>query len=162
MENGIIIGKLKKEEVDFYSDMISAVFDEFVGIRYSEQGKTTFKDFITSRNISKRLTDKNNQFITAKCNDEIIGILETKNNSHISLFFVRKEYHGKGIGKLLFGVFLESIRDNYNVIKKITVNSSIFAEKFYAKLGFEKINGMREKDGIIFIPMEYSLGSFPE
>ena len=40
-------------------------------------------------------------------------------------------------------------------LKNISVNSSIFAENIYSKLGFIKTNEIQEKDGIKFVPMEY-------
>ena len=106
MEYEIFIGKLDKNEINKYSSMINNVFDEFVGKDYSDEGNKVFKDFIDTKNILERLNNDGNKSIVAKHNNEIIGILETKNNDHISLFFVKKEFHNKGIGKKLFKYFL--------------------------------------------------------
>src|SRR5215510_2525003 len=78
--------------------------------------------------------------------DSIIEIFEIRNKNHISLFFVKKEYHKQGIGKKLFEHYKESIKENDN-IKIISVNSSIFAENIYSKLGFLKMNEIQEKNG---------------
>ena len=83
--------------------------------------------------------------------------MEIKNNNHISLFFVKKEYHKKGVGKKLFEYFKNKIKQENIGINKITVNSSIYAEKIYSRFGFVKINDIQEKNGIIFIPMECNL-----
>ena len=153
MEN-IIIDELKIDEINNVSNMINNVFDEFVGIDYSENGKKTFKDYISPKNIFERFNNKISKFYIAKYINEIIGILEIKNKDHISLFFVKKEYHGKGIGKKLFDNYIRTlIQDNIG-IKVITVNSSFFAEKIYSKMGFTKIDEIQEKDGIKYIPME--------
>ena len=157
-KENIIYELLKLEEIEPYSIMISNVFNEFVGKDYSENGNKTFMEFIEPKIIMERFNNKINQFFVAKNNNEIIGILEIKDNNHISLFFVKKEFHGQGIGKTLFGNFVEILKQNCNnEIKTITVNSSFFAEKIYAKLGFIKTGDIQEKNGIRYIPMEYKV-----
>ena len=157
MENGIIIEELKCEEINIFSNMVNNIFDEFVGKDYSEEGNNTFKDYINPENILGRLSNKTSKFYVAKNNNEIIGILEIKNIDHISLFFVKKEYHRKGIGKRLFDNYIKALKQDNNGIKIISVNSSIYAEKIYLKLGFIKTDEMQEKNGIKYIPMEYKL-----
>ena len=156
MECKIIFEHLKIDEIDQYSDLINTVFDEFVGMDYSEEGNNSFKDFIKKDNILEKFNNGIYQYFVAKCNKEIIGILEIRNKNHISLFFVKKEYHKQGIGKKLFEHYKESIKENDN-IKILSVNSSIFAENIYSKLGFFKINEIQEKNGIKYIPMEYRI-----
>ena len=154
----ILYEKLKPEEIEQYSIIIGNVFNEFVGKDYSNDGNKTFLEYIEPRRIMEGFNNGINQYFVAKNNNEIIGILETKNYNHISLFFVKKEFHGQGIGKTLFGNFVKIIKQNCNnEIKTITVNSSFFAEKIYAKLGFVKTDEMQEKNGIKYIPMEYQI-----
>jgi len=155
MENDVIFGKMNIDEINNVSNMVNNVFNEFVGIDYSENGKRTFKDYIKPRNIMERYNNGKSYFYIAKCNNEIIGILEVKNKDHISLLFVKKEFHGKGVGKKLFENYLETLKQDNIGIKTITVNSSFFAEKIYSKMGFIKIDEAQERDGIKYIPMEY-------
>jgi len=157
MENDIIFGKMNKDEINNVSNMVSNVFNEFVGIDYSENGKRTFKDYIEPKKILERYNNGTSHFYIAKSNNEIIGILEVKNKDHISLFFVKKEFHGKGIGKQLFNNYIKALKQDNNGIKKITVNSSFFAEIIYSKMGFIKTDEAQERDGIKYIPMEYKL-----
>jgi len=156
MENNIFFETLKKEDINQYSNMINNVFDEFVGKDYSEEGNNIFKDFIKPNNILDRFSNNLNKYFVAKYNNEIIGVLEIKNNDHISLFFVKKEFHGQGIGKKLFQNYMETIKDN-NDIKIISVNSSIYAEKIYSKLGFNKTSEIHEKCGMKIVTMEYRI-----
>ena len=156
-ENKIVIEELTIDEVNIVSNMVDNIFDEFVGKDYSVEGKNTFKDYIKPENIIKRFIDKSSIFFTAKSDNKIIGMMEIKNKDHISLFFVQKEFHGKGIGKYLFRHYLKKTQEENFGIKTITVNSSFYAEKIYSKLGFKKTNGIQEKEGIKYIPMEYKL-----
>jgi predicted GNAT family N-acyltransferase len=157
MNNLIIFEELKKHEIELFSNMVEDVFNEFVGNDYSDEGKEAFKDFIKPQNVLARL-DKNESIIyIAKSNDEIVGVLEVKNKNHISLFFVKKEFHNKGIGKRLFKKFLNVLKQENNENKVITVNSSFYAEEIYSRLGFNKKDKVQEKNGIKFIPMEYKI-----
>jgi GNAT superfamily N-acetyltransferase len=156
MENIITFGQLKIYEINQYSDLINNVFDEFVGKDYSENGNIEFKKFIEVDNILERFNSGLYQYFVARKKEEIIGILEVKNENHISLYFVKKEYHKQGIGKTLFEIYKKTLIENSNV-KIISVNSSIYAEKIYSKLGFNKTNEIQEKNGIILIPMEYKI-----
>jgi len=157
MDNIKIVNVLKNEEIDDYSNMINIVFDEFVGKDYSEEGNFTFKDFLSHKNIKERLKHYGTMHFIAKINNEIIGVLEIKNYNHISLYFVKKEFQGKGVGRKLFDSFIETIKKNDNADKNITVNSSIYAEKIYSKIGFKRTKEMQETNGIKYIPMEYKL-----
>jgi GNAT superfamily N-acetyltransferase len=157
MDNNIIFGEMNINEINCISNMVNNVFDEFVGTDYSENGKKTFKNYIAPENILERFNNKTSKFYTAKCNGEIIGILEIRNKDHVSLFFVEKEFHGKGIGKTLFDYYIKTLKQENNEIKIITVNSSFFAEKIYSKMGFVKTSEIQEKDGIRYIPMENKL-----
>jgi hypothetical protein len=92
MENNIIFEELKTEEINQFSIMVNAVFKEFVGIDYSEEGNDAFMDYIEPKNILERLKNKNNNFYVTKHGNEMIGAMEIRNKEHISLFFVKKEY----------------------------------------------------------------------
>jgi len=155
-EDGII-EELIIDEINYVSDMVDNIFNEFIGKDYSVEGNNIFKEYIKPENILNRFTDKSSLFFTAKIKNEIVGIMEIKNRDHISLLFVKNEFQGKGIGKYLFGHYLYKTKNENIEVKKITVNSSIYAEKIYSKLGFIKISEIQEKDGIKYIPMEYKI-----
>jgi GNAT superfamily N-acetyltransferase len=157
MENKVVIEELNLNEVNNVSSMVDNVFDKFVGKDYSVEGNNTFKDYIKPENIIKRFLEKRSIFFSAKIENIIIGMMEIKNIDHISLFFVKEEFHGKGIGNYLFSHYLKKIQDENMDIKTITVNSSIYVENIYIKLGFIKTNEIQEKGGIKYIPMEYKL-----
>jgi predicted GNAT family N-acyltransferase len=151
----IAIENLRKDEIMEFSKLTNEVFDEFVGRDYSDEGKKTFKEYTKEKAIIERIN--NNEFFVAKYKNKIIGIMEIRNKNHISLFFVLKEFHGKGIGRKLFEYYINIIKQNNNGIKTITVNSSFYGEKVYKALGFIKTHEAQEKDGIKYIPMEYNV-----
>jgi len=135
-------------------ELVGEVFSEFVAVDYSEQGKNTFESY-----LKKMLQDTPGYLEVGDKkvwgyyqDDEIIGVFAIRDISHISIMFVDKEYHRKGIAKKMFTVFLDELKKNKEV-KQITVNSSPYAVKVYEHLGFVKMGEQCEKDGIVFTPM---------
>lgn len=145
---------LKENEIEEFSHLVDFVFDEYVGKDYSEEGKKTFKAYTSSESILERMKGRSTFYI-AKDEEWIIGALEIRDKNHISLFFVDKEYQGKGIGRELFQRYISDIQPLG--ITEVSVNASIYGEKIYAALGFIKFGNLQEKDGILFIPMIYTL-----
>jgi len=154
MDNKIKYKNLKENEIDQYSNIIINVINEFNKKDYSEEGYKRVIEQMKIDNILERLKNGLYSFFIAKYENEIIGILEIQYTNIISLFYVKKDFHKQGIGKKLFEIYLNTIKDNTN-IKKIYVHSSIYAEKIYSALGFIKTNEIQEIYGINYIPMEY-------
>lgn len=135
-------------------DLVNNVFSEFVAVDYSEQGKNTFKAYLENKydEVSSDLISGHKKMWACYQKGEILGVIATRDISHIALMFVDKSYHNKGISRYMFNVILEEIKLNAE-ITQITVNSSPYAVKVYEHLGFVKSDNQQEKDGIIFTPM---------
>jgi GNAT superfamily N-acetyltransferase len=145
---------LQENEIEEFSRLVDFVFDEYVGNDYSDAGNKTFKDYTSREAVLERMKSSS-IFYIAKDEDWIIGAMEIRNKDHISLFFIDKKYQGKGIGRELFNRYLSDMRSEG--ITSVSVNSSIFGENIYSALGFKRAGNPQEKDGILFIPMTYSL-----
>lgn len=88
--------------------------------------------------------------------EEMIGVLATRGQNHISLLFVDKSCHRQGVARALFSLFLGECRAILQ-IERLTVNSTPFAVETYRRLGFSATDAERIVDGIRFIPMEYRI-----
>jgi GNAT superfamily N-acetyltransferase len=135
-------------------DLVNRVFSEFVAVDYSEQGNKTFNDYLKTKydEVSSAIETGHKKLWGYYQNDEIIGVIATRDISHIALMFVDKRHQRKGIARQLLNTVLAEIKDNAN-ITQMTVNSSPYAVEAYERLGFAKTDEQQEKDGIIFIPM---------
>jgi predicted acetyltransferase len=140
----------QEEEI---SNLISSVFHEFIGFEYTEEGNKIFNDFISPENILERYKN-GNTILTFQQDGSIIGIIEVRDNKHISLFFVGKKHHNNGIGRALLNEIVSLSKGKTDIL---TVNASPFSEKIYSKIGFERSGEKTEKNGIIFIPMKMAL-----
>ena len=134
--------------------LVNEVFSEFVAVDYSEEGRETFATYLKDKHheISSKLSTGEKKMWAYYQNDEIVGVIAIKNNSHLTLMFVAKEYHKKGIARKMFNFVLEGVRKARD-ITQITVNASPYAVQAYEHLGFSKTREQQELNGIIFIPM---------
>ncbi|MCL2013494.1 MAG: GNAT family N-acetyltransferase [Oscillospiraceae bacterium] len=153
-----MIKEVSKDDLKQALDLVNQVFSEFVAIDYSEQGIKFFKDYLKIKydEVSSDIETGHKKLWGYYQDDEIVGVIATREVSHISLMFVNKHYHRKGIARQLFENVLAELRDNADVTQ-ITVNSSPYAVSAYERLGFTITNEQQEKDGIIYIPMVCAL-----
>lgn len=140
-----MIRKLNKEEYPQAALLSLEVFCLCGSEDFNAEGLEAFKSFVDSDRLLNELA-----IYGAFENNTLAGILGTKNEgTHISLFFIRKEYQRKGWGRKLFGFAVQD-----HPVKEMTVNSSSYAVNFYRSLGFEPTGEKQQKNGIIFTPMK--------
>lgn len=80
-------------------------------------------------------------------------VKKVRNNNHISLFFVQKEYQNKGIGRKLHELAIGKCITSRPDVEIIEVNSSPYAVSIYEKFGFVKVNSEQITNGIRYTPM---------
>ena len=134
--------------------LVRDVHEEFEAYQYSAEGVREFQNFIEYSNY-KRLLD-NSELKMWGCfhNDEIIGMIATKQLFHISLLFVDKKYHRQGIARALYQKIIEECSKNEECFE-IFVNSSLYAVEAYKRLGFVATDTEQIKNGIRFVPMKH-------
>ena len=124
--------------------LVERVFMVFEAPEYSEEGIKTFLSFIRDANAVSSLT-----FYGAFEDGLVRGVLATRGNSHIALFFVDAAHQNRGIGRALFSAAWNACRAD-----GMTVNSSPYAVEIYRRLGFEPVSGEQVRDGIRYTPMQ--------
>lgn len=131
-------------------------FLEFEAPEYEEEGIKNFYNFITDPILGRMFLLGEYQVWGAFKKGKMIGMAGLRNSSHISLLFVDKEFHCRGVAtNILKQVFIYCKEENRS--DKITVNSSPYAVGFYHKTGFKDTDGEITKDGIRYTPMLRSL-----
>jgi len=149
-----MIKEIDSRDLEQALDLVNNVFREFVAVDYSEQGKNTFENYLKNKyeEVAADLISGHKKMWAYFQNDDILGVIATRDISHISLMFVDKQHHRKGIAKQMFHFMVDELKNNGD-ITQITVNSSPYAEEVYEHLGFVRTGERQEKDGIIFTPM---------
>jgi predicted GNAT family N-acyltransferase len=148
---------MKAGEEQSTSDMIKVVFNEFIAADYCNEGIYTFMNFVAAQSIAERITKSNNFILLVKKQSTIVGVIEIRENKHVSLLFIDKNYHRRGLAKELFRKAVERCKEENAKLTQITVNSSPYAKHVYEKLGFVQIQEEQIKDGIRYIPMKLNV-----
>ena len=156
MDRAITYREIHKGEEEKACQLIMEVFDEFIAPGYSEEGISEFSKTAYPENMRNRL-DNNRFIILAFDEDLLVGVIEVRNSDHISLFFVRKEYMGKGIGKTLNKLAVDKCLEVNPGLTDIDVGSSPYAVPIYEKLGFVAVNSEQTFKGIRYTPMVLTL-----
>lgn len=151
----LIYRKLNKHDLQKVSELVWRVFEEFEAPEYSDEGIENFKSFIQVEQLINNFNSGNMEFYGCLLEETLIGVISVRQFNHISLMFVDKEFHRKGIARNLFELLRNNLAIKCQGEKIITVNSSPYAVEIYQHLGFEAMDKEQIKDGIRFTPMRY-------
>ncbi|MBF0432433.1 MAG: GNAT family N-acetyltransferase [Fibrobacteria bacterium] len=146
----IDIRKMLVEEASQVFKIVKTGFDHFVKQDLTEEGT---KEFF--RAAQKFIYDRpDNHFIfVAHSENQIIGMIDIRDDNHICLFFVNKKFQKKGVGRSLIEKAILKIVSDIPQISSLDVNSSTYAVNVYEKLGFIKTDEEQIINGIRFVPM---------
>ena len=146
------IRRIKEEELAHALKLVWEVFEEEIKPSYTEEGVQEFLGFI-NYNFMRELYTKGDIIFWGAFEEEMIGTVAVRTDGHISLFFVKKEYQGMGIGKALFQMMFNYCVEELKV-KKITVNAAPQSVMKYIHMGMRQVGPEEEKCGIRSVPME--------
>jgi enamine deaminase RidA (YjgF/YER057c/UK114 family)/ribosomal protein S18 acetylase RimI-like enzyme len=155
--NNLRIRKAVESDVQQISVLIQSVMHLF----FSEAGGSGADRFIASIK-----PDALKAFIRRPDVDYYIGFVDdtfcgavgvrdsrdVRGGKHLQHLFVVPSLHRKGLGKALW----QYVEDAANA-EHFTVNASINAVPFYAKLGFTNVGEIQQSNGIIFQAMKLNL-----
>lgn len=133
---------------------VRGVFDAFVAPDYDETGVNEFRCFADPRAMSRRRAS-GSFVLLAVLGERTLGMIELMPPNHIALLFVARRRHG--IARALLSRAVAWARARDADIRKITVNSSPYAEPAYEALGFVRTADRTTRDGITYIPMTLRL-----
>ena len=153
------IRPLDRDDVKSAMELVLRVFMEFEAPEYAEEGVAEFQAFIEPSIITSKMESGEFWLWGAFYRDKVVGVIAIRPPLHISLMFVDKQYHRRGIAHKLFETVLNcrSVIDGHG---RVTVNSSPYAVEIYKRLGFQPTGMEQTLNGLRFTPMEYNLSQF--
>ena len=152
----IEIRQIRREEFDQAMAIAWKTFLEFEADIYTKQGVKSFYDFIYDPLLEKMFLLGSYLIFGAFIEGKMVGIAGVRNQNHLSLLFVEKEYHKMGIGSALVSSAFQYSFQEFKE-REYTVNASPYAVEFYHKLGFWDVSAEISKDGITYTPMKYAI-----
>ena len=152
MDQSIVCREMRHGEEAEVVGLVRKIFLRSVAPLYSEEGVAEFMRYIDPTDLADR-TQGDNVVHVAEVDDGIAGVIETRDYSHIALFFVTAEHQRKGIGRALLANAIQKCVSSKPGLTAITVNSSPNAVRAYRRLGFTQEGEERTVNGIRHVPM---------
>ncbi|MDP2562419.1 GNAT family N-acetyltransferase [Psychrobium sp. 1_MG-2023] len=122
---------------------------------FDGDGLNFFLNTVTERAIREYM-DQGFNYLVAQANNEIIGVIAIKDNSHMFHLFVDKNYHKKGIAKQLWeSIYTQSVESGNN--GTFTLNSTSYALPVYQRWGFTCTDELQIRHGIRYTPMSLTV-----
>lgn len=131
------------EQAKFISDIVHRCQLELMTSVYPKKCCEDFCKLITPEKIIEKNKDRDIYIFTKKINnkDKIVGCIGFKTidqptpyTGEVKIFFVNPDFHKQGIATALFK-HVEKIAKEMK-LNKLRVFSSLYANKFYEKMGF--------------------------
>ncbi len=96
--------------------------------------------------------DSGFRYHLAESQGSLVGVVSTRDESHVYHLFVAESAQRTGLGRRLWQIARKaSLAAGHR--GDFTVNSSRFAIGFYEQLGFERTGPENNQDGVVSIPM---------
>lgn len=156
MEASLSYRLMKSGEESAVCALVTRVFNEFVAPDYSDDGVEEFFKYVEPNSLLER-SQEDHFVLVALLLKEIVGMIEVRVYSHISLLFVDKRFQKIGIGKELLRKSLEICFSHKPGLLQVSVNSSPYAMEVYRRLGFRQKGPRQTVKGICFDPMVLEL-----
>ena len=144
------------EEWEAAMEIAGETFWIYNAKEYTKEGIESFYDFIYDRQLKEMFLQDYYKMFLGFDRDRIVGLITLRNECHISLLFVDKEYQKQGVGSALI-TYLSHYLYSQTDVTYMTVDAAPNAIEFYHKLGFWDLAPMQYRQGISFIPMKKNL-----
>lgn len=149
-----------REEIHKAFELAQDVFMMYEAPTFTKRGTESFLGFLWGKRVREMLDDGSFRVWACYADGGLAGMLAMREDSHISLLFVRGDLHRQGIGRMLYAE-----AKNHAIAsgtKIITVNASEYGLPFYRAMGFYETDMQLTNDGIIYTPMAAKIGSKQE
>jgi GNAT superfamily N-acetyltransferase len=156
---GISIRPMVAADAHRAASLVRHVFNEHVAPLYMAEGINEFQAYASPEAFQARLGARLSAFVAEDPSGEIVGLVEIRDSSHLSLLFVSSLLQGRGIGAALVQKAVELCREATPPCAAVSVNASPNSVQAYKHFGFLPAGPEQERDGIRFVPMEMTLSA---
>jgi GNAT superfamily N-acetyltransferase len=144
------------KEFDKISEFIKELFFESIANLYDNMGREVFLEYIHPIALQERFEEvqRFSQYVVLR-QEVLLGWMEVRDDSHISMLFVHKDYQRRGIGKNLIQIAIDNAIHTNN--QALTLNSSPNSIEAYLTLGFTLLSDLCMINGVKFYEMKKDL-----
>lgn len=135
------------------SALVSALVAKFIAPDCTPAGAEILLKSMSAQAVAGYISQPNFDYQLATLDGELVAVVATRDNSHLYHLFVAEPYQGRGYAGLLWQQAKKRCIARAGT-KIFTVNASPYAEALYRRFGFVAIQGRREQQGIVDVPMQ--------
>lgn len=146
----------RKFDSESISILLTSLAVKYIAKSFSEEGRTNLLNSMTPEAI-EGFFDDGFRYHVGEIDGEIVGVVGTRDDSHLFHLFVDDRYQGKGYSSRLWAIGREACLKSGNNPGYFTVNSSLNAQHVYERWGFERDGSLREGGGVKDQPMRMKL-----
>lgn len=132
--------------------LVKRVFMEFEAPDYEQKGIDFFLDYINENAMEQRIKNGEIAVWSATVDYVLVGVVAMRPPNALSLLFVDRDWHRKGIARRMFEHALAYQKND----APVTVNSSPYAVEAYRRIGFTETGPEETAFGMRFQPMVYT------
>ncbi len=135
---------------------LQKIFLNSISPLYDELGTQTFLEYIHPDRLKERSgePERYSQFLLENF-EGILGFMEVRDGSHISLLFIKKEHQRRGWGKNLISLAERLAKDHHH--SYMTLNASPNSKEAYCSMGFVMQSELQMVNGVEFYEMRKDL-----
>lgn len=148
----INIRKATKIDAEAISRLLVRLTEKHVCPTCDKSVHEALLNSMSPESVEKYLSENHFYMVAITPGGEIIGVAGIRDNSHLYHLFVSDNYQGKGLSRKLWETVKNVALDNGNN-GCFTVNSAVNAEGVYLKFGFKRTAGIRNRAGMVDVPM---------
>jgi GNAT superfamily N-acetyltransferase len=149
---------IKRGEESAVAALVEAVFMAHVAPLYTPEGVEEFLGYAEVSEFTRRL-QREHVILVAETDAQIVGMIELREQRHISLLFVADAYQGRGIASEMLARAIQLCRRVNPDLRALTVHASPNAAPIYRRLGFVPSAEEQVVHGIRYTPMTLVLAS---
>ncbi len=143
---------IRRGEESAVAALVEAVFMTHIAPLYTQEGIEEFLGYAEVSEFTRRL-QREHVILVAETDAQIVGMIELREQRHISLLFVADAYQGRGIATELLARAIQLCRRVNPDLTALTVHASPNAAPIYRRLGFAPSAEEQVVHGIRYIPM---------
>ncbi|MBZ0301347.1 MAG: GNAT family N-acetyltransferase, partial [Anaerolineae bacterium] len=140
--------RMQPDDAPAVSKLVLRTFRTYVAPDYRAEGVETFSRFVQPDVLAERLKAGALGWV-ALADRTVVGMIEMRSLSHVTLLFVDGAYQRRGISRELLRIALDHCREVNPGLRQVTVNSSPYALEIYRRMGFVPTAPQQEQHGII-------------
>jgi len=149
--------KIRKAEISdakSISELILPLTEKYVCPTCDASVHDVLLSSMSEDNIRKYLSTNYDYIVAVTTKNEVIGVAGVRDNSHLYHLFVDDSFQGNGLSRKLWETIKEEANKKGNS-GAFTVNSAVNAENVYLRFGFKRTEGIRNRQGMVDVPMKF-------